>query len=214
MIKTPQQIFSQIEQLAKEHRFDVAVQMPEEQQEWFYNIANIIGNKIIPNAKLDHLVYDEATGNRLQRYIDSLVAAVSSNDTAAFHAICAEILHHGMIEHREKAEKCSDCSDHDPACIPVYVNMLWWVALKCIPKPMECIIKHAALSVERDRIYLGHCDAEGGEQCKCFPVSWPLSSLLLLISVVLFFFSGPVIGTAGRELIRQTIARIAAVGAA
>ena len=92
--------------------------------------------------------------------------------------------------------------------------MFWWTTLTCIPRPIECIIKHAALSVEQDKIFLGHCDNEGGEVCKCFPVGWSLSTLLVLLTVAGALFGGPVLGTATRELIRQTITRLTAVGAA
>jgi len=215
MIRTAVDIFKSVEQAVQSNpKFKVAALMPEQQEQWMANMAEVIAKKLIPIAGKDHLVYDEKQGALLEEYIHTLNTAIASNDQAMLDALCTNLANQYSKDPKYEGTECSDCSDHDPACIPTYIDMFWWTTLTCIPKPLECIIKHAALAVEKDKIFLGHCDNEGGEVCKCFPVGWSLSTLLLLLTVGTFLFAGPVLGGAARELIRQTVTRLAGVGAA
>ncbi len=146
-----------------------------------------------------------------------------TNDLRLFDRICAEIANSFEKEPHDRTD-CQPCVDadaqqealgldHDPMCIPIYTSILWWSWLLCGEK-LDCILLHAAVRVERDRLQLGHCDAEGGEWCKCFPISWPLSTIMLLLTIVTALFAGPLGGAVSGAVIRSIITRMAAAAAA
>jgi hypothetical protein len=210
MIKTVPDVFPAIEQLRADYPdFKHPSKMPEAQDEYFANIATAI-SKLSVQVPEDWKIYDEKLSLDLQSRFDRLLEAVRSDNYEAFDAVCREVI--GPLDRGpDRTDPNIDpvgCS-HDPGCGAIDGQILWFYVTKCFTKWL-CISKHAALSTTKDAIILGHCDNKASyPECKCIPWTFPLSVLIFLLTVILFFFAGPAMGAAGREALRQLVTRLA-----
>tara|TARA_R110002126_G_C10490983_1_gene504947 strand:+ start:170175 stop:170819 length:645 start_codon:yes stop_codon:yes gene_type:complete len=205
-------VVRQIENLSLEHPdFEFGVQMPVEQQQYYADVANTM-IKLLPDMP-DGMVSGGEDMTVAQGYVTAIQNAVNAHDSVGLNALCAE-----LANSFEVSEHTSDCCSeelraHDPSCAPVYIAFLWWTSLTCVAK-IQCIVKHAALVIQRDQIQLGHCDTQGGQFCRCIPIRFSLTAIMILITVITFFIGGPLAGAAGRELMRRLLLRLAPIGTA
>jgi len=192
-----------IRELHPEFRFSPP--MPKEQQEYFASMA--IGlEKMLGELPDKSLVLTKEDATITGRYLDAISNAVSNNDPGRLDAICAEIAN--SYETTDKVCESSDGCCHDGDCVGTVVNLVWWSWLVC-SATLACVLKHLAGDPVRDRLFVGHCDDQGTGVCKCIQISFSLSAVLLLISILLVFFGGPVIGAAGRAAIQRLVLRMA-----
>jgi hypothetical protein len=176
--------------------------LPKENEQYLAHLA-VAFTKMLDQFPDKSLQLKPEDARITQRYLAAISRAVSKGDGEGLNAICTE-----LANSYEKTDKvCEDCK-HDGDCIASVVSMAWWSWLVCATT-LACVTKHMGADIGRDRLFAGHCDDEGSGVCKCIQISFSLSAVLLLISIILFFFGGPVIGTAGREMIRQMVLRLA-----
>jgi len=209
--KTALDVISNIKALRSEYPdFVHPIKMPDAQDEYFANIATAVTKIIQEEVPAKWLYYEGETYSLLEERFNRLAAAVRDNNYDAFDAVCHEILAHIDIGPDDVDPNVTpvDCG-HDPGCASIDGQILWFYVTKCFTK-MLCILQHAAASTTTDSLFLGHCDnKETYPECKCKPIRFPLSALIFLLSVVLFFFAGPAIGAAGREMLRQIVTKLA-----
>tara|TARA_R110000824_G_scaffold353343_1_gene540529 strand:+ start:1023 stop:1664 length:642 start_codon:yes stop_codon:yes gene_type:complete len=203
-------VVRQIENLKLNHpNFELGVQMPVEQQQYFADVAKTLTD-LMPEMS-DSMVSGSESLDVARSYLEAIENAVNTHDSSALNAICAELANSYEVYEHETSCCNEEEVGHDPSCIPVTLSFLWWTTLTCTAK-ITCIVKHAALVVHRDQIQLGHCDNQGGLHCRCIPIRWSLTAIMILITVITFFIGGPLAGAAGRELLRQLLLRLAPVG--
>jgi len=192
--------------------FKFAPPMPKEQEQYFADIATGL-TKILDQFPDKSLVMSSEDAALTERYLKLISHAISTNDPGRLDAICAELANSYEVTGKvcESASKEEGCC-HDGDCVPTVVNFIWWSWLIC-SATLKCVLKHLAADPARDRLFVGHCDDEGSGVCKCIQISFSLSAVMMLLSVIMLLFGGPVIGTAGRALIQRLIIRLAPAAA-
>lgn len=205
-------LFVRLEAMRAQHpTFDPGLKLTDPEKQFLVDLTTAI-NKLLPQIPDSMLVFDAQQAAQVNHLLKQIEQCFVTGNGQQLNLICAVLANDFEVEMPKsdpdvKLDVSDAEADHDPDCIGEYVNFLWWVSLVCVPK-IQCIVKHAAADVVRDRLYLGICDNQGTETCKCFPTHFRLSTILLLISIALLFVAGP-LGAAGRETVRQLILRLA-----
>lgn len=194
-----------IRELHPEFKFTPPIE--KEQQEYFASMA--IGfEKMLDKFPDKSFVLTKEDATITNRYLDAISNAVSSNNPDRLDAICAELAN--SYETTDKVCESPDGCYHDGDCVGTTITVLWWSWLVC-SATLACVLKHLAGDMARDRLFVGQCDDQGTGICKCIQISFSLSAVLLLTSILFAFFGGPIIGAAGRSAIQSLVARMATV---
>lgn len=191
--------------------FNYGIEMPQKQTVYYVNFAKLV-SKLIPSASNKSAYFDSNSIDKVNKRLEAIERAIRLNDLRRLDMILTELVHDFEIVDTAKCEcGCQGMPlllpDDDPGCEGVTLSFLWFTTLICFTK-ISCFVTHLGISAVDDAIYTGHCDNQGGPDCKCVAARYRLSTVLIMLTVILMFVSGP-FGAAARELIKQAIARCA-----
>ena len=211
-------------------RFTSNIKFSKDSEDYLLNLCTMLSQHLIPKMDKETMLLVEGStrSDRLERIVEKLSLAVLANDTYRFDILVTSLACQ-FNSHPETA-LTTDCGcdspasmtevegegdpkgeGHDPDCIGKNLDFMCWTTLVCVPT-MACIMKHAQASIER--VYMGHCDNEGGPACKCFAISFPTAVMILLILLGGVILGGPILEAGALTVIRALLVRAGALAIA